>query len=313
MRSERIRPLLPATAALLAAVLGASPAAAALTATTTLTDTARGWYTDSGDHTASIENYLAGWLGLGRRNFFVFDLTGVPGSILSAKLRLELPSVGSFATDATSETYELHQVTTAPGTLDLDATGQTAIYNDLGDGPVFGSVVVDAGDMGTILEIDLNEAGVQALRDAAGGLYAIGGLVTTIDGVASQFVFGNTPGGQVVELVVETQSSNDFKCYKAKDLKFPAAFAPLSGVTLEDLHGSDPAVSVTKLASVCTPVDRDGRGIYDASEYRCCYKIKAAALPTAATMQTGDDFGPLGVSYQKAQTLCVPCTATPTP
>lgn len=301
-------------AALAAAfVLGTAAVAPAANQTVTLTDIARGWYNDSGAHSAAIEGYFVGLLGTQYHNFLVFDLASVPGTIRSATLRLEVPPGGFSSADGV-EDFELHEVTTDPATLDVDASGQTAIYADLADGPVFGTRQYSAADIGTITEIELNGAAIAALNATAGDLFAIGGALTSIVGGSSQNVFGNSYAAPyLVELVIEYGTDDSYKCYKAKDLKFPAPFAGVAPTELVDSYLTDPSASVTKLASVCTPVDRDGQGVFDPTTARCCYKVKAAQLPAAATASLEDEFGTLGVSFQKAQTLCVPCTLTPTP
>lgn len=302
-------------AALAAAfVLGTAAVAPAANQTVTLTDIARGWYNESGGHTAAVEGYFVGLLGTQYHNFLVFDLASVPGTIRSATLRLEVPGGSGFTSPDGAEDFELHEVTTDPATLDVDATGQTAIYDDLADGPVFGTRQYTPADIGTITEIELNSAAVTALNAAAGDLFAFGGTLTSIVGANNQYVFGNSfSAPYLVELVIDYGTDDSYKCYKAKDLKFPAPFAGVAPAELVDAYITDPTASVTKLASVCTPVDRDGRGVFDPTTARCCYKVKAAQLPAAATASLDDEFGTLGVSFQKAQTLCVPCTLTPTP
>ena len=131
------------------------------------------------------------------RDFFVFDLSSVTETIVSAKLALLLPNSiarGYFSSDP-SENYELHDVTTPISTL-VDGTSGLAAWNDLGSGVVYGSRTMTPADTmpfdDTIVEIDLNDSAIAALNSSH-GLFAIGGSLTTLDTVANmELVFWAT-------------------------------------------------------------------------------------------------------------------------
>jgi hypothetical protein len=158
----------------------------------------RGWYSELGVHNPANENYGAGDFRGGFcssgdcssdvRNFFVFDLSIIPKPIQQATLILHLigtlPQPGYFSKDA-SETYELHDVITPIANL-MDGTGGLAAHTDLGSGVVYGSRVFTSADVfqgigATRIEIPLNALAVQALNEARGGPFALGGSITTLD------------------------------------------------------------------------------------------------------------------------------------
>jgi hypothetical protein len=130
------------------------------------------------------------------RNYFVFDLAGISQPIASAKLALFVPSTATrpgpgYDSSDPSENYELHDVVTSLTSL-IDGTAGVAAYTDLGSGVVYGSRSMTAADQESVIEINLNSAAISAL-DAATGLIAIGGSITTLDGLANnEFVFGWT-------------------------------------------------------------------------------------------------------------------------
>lgn len=182
-------------------------AAPALTITIGASDS--GWFNDAGDHTANNENYSAGWTGNFQfRNFFVFDVTGLPGgeTILSATLRAFNPEDGvptaawtdGYDSPDASETYDLYDVTLLTAGPASDQIGNTLVYDDLGSGTLFGSVSASSADNGEFIEVGLNSDGRTALGSAVGN-FVIGGLITSLtetDGV-EELVWGNThPPGQ---------------------------------------------------------------------------------------------------------------------
>lgn len=127
------------------------------------------------------------------RDFFAFDLTGVNDQISAATLRLSNPSGGYSSVDPT-ETFTLFDVTTPINTL-LNAGHflQATVFDDLGTGTSYGSVVMSPADNGNIVTITFNAAGLTALNGARGGQFAVGGSVTTLSGrTDNEFVFGFT-------------------------------------------------------------------------------------------------------------------------
>lgn len=163
-----------------------------------------GWWNSDGGHISTNSNYIAGRIGsLEYRNFFVFDLSGVSGTVTSASLQLFNPSTGYVSPDA-NEMYTLYDVSTSITALTTGGSGQTAIFTDLGTGTTYGSVSVSSGDNGQLVEITLNGNGLAALNGATGS-FAIGGALTSLSGSSTQHVFGWTHlGNPTKKLFLET-------------------------------------------------------------------------------------------------------------
>jgi hypothetical protein len=178
------------TSVALACLATAAPCAAT---TITLDALDSGFYNASGTHTPSNENYLTGMFnGQEDRSFFLFDLSGVSGTVQSATLRLFNPEVSQFlhgyvSPDAT-ETLNLYDVTTSAAAITGNAAG-VAGFNDLGSGTLYGTRVVSAADNGTVIEIVLSGAALTDLN-AANGLFLFGGALGTLAGPSDQYVFG---------------------------------------------------------------------------------------------------------------------------
>lgn len=183
----------------------------------TIDATDSGWYNATGTHVAQNDNYIVG-AGNGNlyRNFFVFDLTGVTDLVISASLHLynpdnALPALKGYISPDATETYALYDVSTPVGTVqasNVGAAGQ-AVYNDLGSGLEFGQVTVSAADNGSIVSIALNADGLVALNAARGGLFALGGALTTLGGAETEYVFGYSVAIgnlDVRQLVMETSA-----------------------------------------------------------------------------------------------------------
>ncbi len=144
-----------------------------------------GWYTEDGKHNPGNENYLVGDDGddgLETRNYFIFDLAQlvVPAgkTVVSASLSLD---TYTYLSPYPTEDYALFDVSTPATALDSD-TLNIATYADLGTGVSFGVRTYSAADTGFVRTINLTPAAFVAIRQAAGGQFAIGGRITTLDG-----------------------------------------------------------------------------------------------------------------------------------
>lgn len=187
----------------------------------TLDAEAAGFFFDTGQGGGTgVDEYRAGFLNLGlfitaSRNYFVFDLSGLSGqTITSANLELYNRLSGYLSPDP-SETFALFSVSSAPSDLTIprspgDATG-LALFSDLGQGDIYGSVDVTESDEGLFVTVSLNATGLAALQASVGGDFAMGGALTTIpDPPAgpSQLAFvqfiGADPNPFVARLVIET-------------------------------------------------------------------------------------------------------------
>jgi hypothetical protein len=192
--------------------------------TVVIPHTDRGWYDPSGSHDSFNMNYVVGdWRGGGgyndSRNFFVFDLSSVVTPIGSARLELFVPGPPNpgYSSPNPSENYELHDVTTPIATL-VAGTGGIAAHTDLGSGVVYGSRTMTAADNSSVVEITLNAAAISAL-DSATGLIAIGGLLTTLDGLANnEYTFGwtnNETETTQLRLTLVPEPSSGLRCLAA--------------------------------------------------------------------------------------------------
>lgn len=177
----------------------------------------RGWYmynygTGGIESYAGNLNYVAGLAAINSttlgaaRNYFAFDLSSYSGQTFSgASLHLYNPKPGDLYGHATIggfyqhvpapnnpsyETYELRQVSSNINNL-LNATAGWTGFTDLGDGAIFGTYNATLADNGTFIDIILNADGLAALNDAVGGLFVIGGRLSTAAlGIGTQTVFG---------------------------------------------------------------------------------------------------------------------------
>jgi hypothetical protein len=188
--------------------------------TITLDASDLGWYDNAGAHISTNKNYIAGDDGLGAeyRDYFVFDLSGLSGSIISAQLSLYNPcatclahAVNGYDSVNPSETYQVTNVTTPVAALEANsAGGTTAIFADLGTNTVYGSQVVSVSDDGQQVVITLDASAIAALN-AATGLFAFGGeivgLPSSPSGAPERAMFINTNltmPPDVTELILTT-------------------------------------------------------------------------------------------------------------
>lgn len=182
-----------------------------------------GFYSWDGEHSPGISNYLAGDVATSaaneRRNFFVFDLSGVTSPVLGASLSIYNPSDPPDSGDGYRspdpfETYAVFEITTDIGTLIGGGTGLTTVFDDLGGGIEYGSVDLTQADNGALVAVPLNGDAVTSINNAAGGLWAVGGAVTTLDGNPLQIVFGYTSDTMPRSLVLDlggTVFTDDFE------------------------------------------------------------------------------------------------------
>lgn len=151
-----------------------------------------GWYDQNGAHSANNPDYLAGTCGssdacfgndINYNDFFVFDLSNITFPITSATLSLFNPSAppapGPGFLSIKPLTYTNWDVTSTIRDVIADQSTATDIYTDLGSGIEYGSVVVTSADNGAQVLVDLNSDALLALNEATGGLFAIGGSVTS--------------------------------------------------------------------------------------------------------------------------------------
>ncbi len=147
-------------------------------------------------------SYLAGNCGAGDcytgefRNFFQFAIPQLDGPVISASLILD---TGYVALDQAS--YAQYQVTSIP-----DVFG----FGDLGSGTVYGSQIYTASNRNMGESIALDSAALAAIQAAAGGVFQLGGRVSSTvnfgSDQADELVFGRTDAPQELEIVTGSVS-----------------------------------------------------------------------------------------------------------
>jgi hypothetical protein len=153
---------------------------------TVLGATFTGWWDETGSHNGGNSNYIAGICGssdscfgndMELRNFFVFDLENVTGTILAANLSIGNDSSLGYISPNPSSFFDVFAVLTPIDELTASDTGRTDIFGDLADGVLYASKSVSAADNGTQVIINLNNDAIAALNDAIGSSFAFGGAV----------------------------------------------------------------------------------------------------------------------------------------
>lgn len=119
--------------------------------------------------------------------------------------------------------------------------------------------------------------------------------------------------GLVLALGVGSASAqlDNYKCYKAKDLKNPKFVA--TNVSLEDQFGvNDGTFEAKKPALFCNPTELNGGGINNTLDHLTCYKIKGPKLlpNDRPSVQVVNQLGTTQLEAKKPFYLCVPSTKT---
>jgi len=157
----------------------------------------QGWYTSSGSSSGGNTSYIIGELnGEIYRNWFAFDLSGINllagESIISASLTVVK---GSYFGDD-HEDWALTSIESNVSDL-INGTGTgLTIFEDLADGSAYGAATLTAAG-GIDLLINVNLTGANAITDidsSLGGLFAIGGYLSTIDSANQEVLFSGTGG-----------------------------------------------------------------------------------------------------------------------
>lgn len=183
-------------------------AVVASAATYTLTAIDSGWYDLDYGHDPTNDNYIVGnCCGSGEhRNYFVFDLSGVTGTITSATLEIENPYTP--ITPDPSENWTLYNVSTPVATLVAGGSppATDSIFTDLGNGTSYGNVSVASNYTG-IVTISLNASALAALNAAIGTSFALGGAITTLGVAENENIFPSTDSFFIRRLVLETDDT----------------------------------------------------------------------------------------------------------
>jgi len=186
--------------------VGALPLGASCGKQYGLNATATGFYQDTGSHTAG--NYAAGWYSGGPnelRDYFVFDISSVPGTVDSALLHLSSTVTGnsSFSSPDASETFSLFAVSTAANTVS-GGSGGIPVFTDLGNGTLYGSRVVNS-QIPKLVDISLNASGLAYLNGATSQVVFGGAITTLTKGASSERVFNSTNATLTRQLIVTVE------------------------------------------------------------------------------------------------------------
>lgn len=191
---------------LIAFALGIAVGAAAQAKGAVIVASDSGFYFSSGYHSAANYNYDS---DMTTHDFFVFDLTGVSGTVTSASLELFNPPSG-YSGPSGGLQFDVYDVSTSVSSLEQsyasnDATGVN-IYGDLGSGTVFGSQTVSQADDNNYVTVNLDSSALAAINAARGGELAFGGALAATNNTQFIFGFSNTPDYD--KLVIETSSAS---------------------------------------------------------------------------------------------------------
>jgi hypothetical protein len=106
-------------------------------------------------------------------------------------------------------------------------------------------------------------------------------------------------------------SLDNFKCYKARDLKQPKFDGEV--VSLNDQFADEMGVEVKKPVLICNPTDVNSEGINNAADHLSCHKVKAARLNPRPRVTATDRFGSVDLELKKTFVLCVPSSKSVVP
>jgi hypothetical protein len=142
---------------------------------TVVTATDQGWWSPTEQNFVGNRNTIIGsCFGVRWNDFFVFDLTGLSGTVVAASLDLQTSAVSGLPS------MTLWDVSTALTALEaLNAAPNAGIFADLGSGTQYSAAyAISASDAS--IAIPLNSAGVAAVNDGLGSTLAIGGSADPI-------------------------------------------------------------------------------------------------------------------------------------
>lgn len=161
-----------------------------------------GWYNSNGGNakgtiSPSDTNYFAGQLtatGLNYNNFFVFNIGGIVGNILSATLTLDDSGAGALVGGPL--TYNIGSVSDAASVVS-SSTASVTIYNDLAGGVLFGSQA-GLNAAGNVV-ITLDAAALTALASAGTGFVLGGDVSSPAPDGNDHYLFTNPSNGSSIE------------------------------------------------------------------------------------------------------------------
>jgi hypothetical protein len=172
-----------------------------------------GWYQSSGMNSQDLAipsmNYFAGEFPIGNgfnyHDFFVFNISGLSGTILSATLTID--NGGEGAVVGGPVTFNVSSVSDSTASIESNVMSNT-IYSELASGTSYGSQSGIAGPGNVV--INLNADALNALASAGSG-FVFGGHITPIGDGANHYLFNNSfidgDPNPVVQLSIVTSST----------------------------------------------------------------------------------------------------------
>ena len=147
-----------------------------------------------------------------QRDYFVFDLAGVTGTVTGATLSIFSPSHPTM-TNA-SDTLAIYDVTTPLNTFLGNAEGAGAYgseFADLANGTQYGSVLLDPTTIqaGTIINIPLANA-LGDITAHEGGLFAVGGTINPLNLISGggPYYLGGGTFAPIAQLTLQTSTTS---------------------------------------------------------------------------------------------------------
>jgi hypothetical protein len=190
-------------ATFLVAVLSVAASASGAAATTVINSFASGFYQNTGGtpslgSTNIIEDST-------RNNYFAFDLSGVSGTVTSAKLTI-FGSNGFFIFNSTTPATVTYSIDVSANVDALtNHTAGLATFTDLGSGTVYGStsIAVTSTTFGSMPQfvIDLS-GGLNDINAALGGFFALGGGSSLVSNQG--FLWSSSSANPAARLELET-------------------------------------------------------------------------------------------------------------
>jgi hypothetical protein len=120
---------------------------------------------------------------------------------VTAQLRV---NTFGIASPTGSEIYQLHRVSTPVAALMAGGAGLTNIFNDLADGPVYGSRTFPSTEANQTVTVPLNATCMADIMAASGQPFALGGEISSLDSTNAnqEYIFGYSDGANNAQLIL---------------------------------------------------------------------------------------------------------------
>jgi hypothetical protein len=137
------------------------------------------------------------------RNHFTFDLSALTaGSATDAVLVLRNGNDWSYGPGGL---FRIREVVTGARALNLQTAHPGRVFADLGKGPVYGAKnITESTTPRPLIRIPLNDAGLAAVNEAAGGFFSVGGRLTNPEAEFFSILWRSTSSSQGVQRLLVT-------------------------------------------------------------------------------------------------------------